>query len=139
MIEHRPVGLELCAIVGQLLRCGSEFAFACLQLGLRRPHRRLGLIEPSPDAVEDAMTGFKGIQMPNLDLLYGAMLAGVDYVVMGAGIPREIPVALDALAKHEPASLKLDLEDANAMIMQARAHWYEDDDDKSAAATAKRE
>jgi NAD(P)H-dependent flavin oxidoreductase YrpB (nitropropane dioxygenase family) len=52
------------------------------------------------------------IQMPNLALLYGAMLAGVDFVLMGAGIPREIPAVLDALASHQPAQLKLDLEDA---------------------------
>jgi NAD(P)H-dependent flavin oxidoreductase YrpB (nitropropane dioxygenase family) len=31
------------------------------------------------------------VQMPNLPTLYGAMLAGVGYVLMGAGIPREIP------------------------------------------------
>src|ERR1051326_5317268 len=30
------------------------------------------------------------IQFPNLSSLYGAMLAGVDYVLMGAGIPRDI-------------------------------------------------
>ena len=30
--------------------------------------------------------------------LYGAMLAGVDYVLMGAGIPRTIPGILDSLA-----------------------------------------
>jgi len=52
------------------------------------------------------------IQMGNLAFLYGAMLAGVDYVIMGAGIPREIPGALDALARHEPAQLRLDLEGA---------------------------
>ncbi|HET7321529.1 MAG TPA: hypothetical protein VFI96_03470, partial [Longimicrobiaceae bacterium] len=38
------------------------------------------------------------VQMPNLGSLYGAMLAGVDYVLMGAGIPKEIPGALDRLA-----------------------------------------
>ena len=47
------------------------------------------------------------IQLPNLASLYGAMLAGVDYVLMGAGIPIEIPGALDRLANHEPARLKL--------------------------------
>lgn len=52
------------------------------------------------------------IQMPNLALLYGSMLAGVDYVLMGAGIPREIPVVLDLLSEHQPAQLRLDLEDA---------------------------
>jgi NAD(P)H-dependent flavin oxidoreductase YrpB (nitropropane dioxygenase family) len=52
------------------------------------------------------------VQMPNLATLYGAMLAGVDYVLMGAGIPREIPGALDRLAELEPAKLKLDVENA---------------------------
>ena len=47
------------------------------------------------------------IQLPNLASLYGAMLAGVDYVLMGAGIPIEIPGALDRLANHETARLKL--------------------------------
>jgi nitronate monooxygenase len=47
------------------------------------------------------------IQLPNLASLYGAMLAGVDYVLMGAGIPLEIPGALDRLANHESARLKL--------------------------------
>ena len=50
------------------------------------------------------------VQMPNLPSLYGAMLAGVDYVLMGAGIPREIPGVLDALAEHRVARLKLDVE-----------------------------
>src|SRR5512143_3089634 len=49
------------------------------------------------------------VQMPNLASLYGAMLAGVDVVLMGAGIPREIPGALDAFADHRPASLKFDV------------------------------
>jgi nitronate monooxygenase len=50
------------------------------------------------------------VQMPNLASLYGAMLAGVDYVLMGAGIPKEIPGALDRLSSHEPASMRLDVE-----------------------------
>lgn len=50
------------------------------------------------------------VQMPNLASLYGAMLAGVDYVLMGAGIPKEIPGALDRLALHEPASMRLDVD-----------------------------
>ena len=50
------------------------------------------------------------IQMPNIASLYGAMMAGVDYVIMGAGIPREIPGVLDALAEHKPASMRFDVE-----------------------------
>lgn len=47
------------------------------------------------------------VHLPNLPSLYGAMLAGADYVIMGAGIPREIPGALDLFAKNEKASLKV--------------------------------
>lgn len=52
------------------------------------------------------------IQFPNLYSIYGAMLAGVDYVIMGAGIPLEIPGILDKLALHETAVLKLDVDGA---------------------------
>jgi len=52
------------------------------------------------------------VQMPNLPTLYGAMLAGVTTVIMGAGIPREIPGALDALAEHAPATLRFEIEGA---------------------------
>jgi nitronate monooxygenase len=49
------------------------------------------------------------VQMPNLASLYGAMLAGVDYVLMGAGIPTQIAAILDKLANHEPVSYRLDV------------------------------
>jgi len=52
------------------------------------------------------------IQLPTLASLYGAMLAKVDYVLMGAGIPRAIPGALDRFAQGEPAEQKLDVEGA---------------------------
>ena len=52
------------------------------------------------------------MQLPTLPSLYGAMLAGVDHILMGAGIPRSIPGALDRLAKGEPAELKIDVADA---------------------------
>jgi nitronate monooxygenase len=52
------------------------------------------------------------IQLPTLPSLYGAMLAGVDYVLMGAGIPRTIPGALDRLANGETAELKIDVQGA---------------------------
>lgn len=49
------------------------------------------------------------IQLPTLPSLFGAMLAGVDYVIVGAGIPRAIPAALDRLAEIAPLELKLDV------------------------------
>ena len=44
------------------------------------------------------------IQLPHLPSLYGAMLAGVTVVIVGAGIPMEFPAAIAALAQHEAAS-----------------------------------
>ena len=52
------------------------------------------------------------IQLPVLASLYGAMLAGVDVVVMGAGIPREVPAILDRLAGHHDVSMALQVEGA---------------------------
>jgi nitronate monooxygenase len=43
------------------------------------------------------------IQLPHLASIYGALLAGVAVVVMGAGIPLSIPGVLSALAEHAPA------------------------------------
>ena len=47
------------------------------------------------------------VQLPVLPSLYGAMLAGVDCVLMGAGIPREIPGILDKLSRYEDVEYKL--------------------------------
>ena len=54
------------------------------------------------------------VQAPTLPSLYGAMLAGVDYVLMGAGIPKTIPAALDKLAAGRPVDMRLDVTGATA-------------------------
>jgi NAD(P)H-dependent flavin oxidoreductase YrpB (nitropropane dioxygenase family) len=52
------------------------------------------------------------VQMATPSAAYGAMLAGVDYVLMGAGIPSEIPSLLNHLSRHERCSLDLDVDGA---------------------------
>jgi nitronate monooxygenase len=47
------------------------------------------------------------IQLPHLPSIYGAMLAGAAFVLMGAGIPTKIPGVLDRLARHEKATYDL--------------------------------
>lgn len=54
------------------------------------------------------------IQTPTLPSLYGAMLARVDYVFMGAGIPRAIPGVLDRLVEGAPVELPLNILGAQA-------------------------
>jgi nitronate monooxygenase len=53
------------------------------------------------------------IQLPTLPSLFGALLGGVDYVLMGAGIPRAIPGILDSLCRGEPVELPLDVHGAD--------------------------
>jgi nitronate monooxygenase len=64
--------------------------------------------EGHPGAV--GMNLLTKMQIPTLPALYGAMLAGVDVILMGAGIPREIPAALDHLAEHRTATLRFEVE-----------------------------
>jgi nitronate monooxygenase len=54
------------------------------------------------------------VQLPHLASIYGAMLAGVGYVLMGAGIPLHIPGILDAYAEHRTAEYKLSVTGAAA-------------------------
>ncbi len=47
------------------------------------------------------------VQMPTPDAIYGALLAGVDYVFMGAGIPSDVPRLLNDLARGEPVAYRV--------------------------------
>lgn len=50
------------------------------------------------------------IAMPHVFAIYGAMLAGVDIVTMGAGVPLQIPALLDAYAQGKPGSYRVPVE-----------------------------
>lgn len=68
------------------------------------------------------------VQLPTLASIYGAMLAGVDYVLMGAGIPREIPEVLDRFTAHEPAAIRFDVDESESastefLRFHPRDHW----------------
>ncbi|MHB1490049.1 MAG: beta/alpha barrel domain-containing protein, partial [Cellulomonas sp.] len=54
------------------------------------------------------------VQMATPAAAYGAMLAGVDVILMGAGIPRDIPHLLNELAEHRPVRLPIDVTGADA-------------------------
>ena len=49
------------------------------------------------------------IQMTTAASVLGAMLAGVDYIIMGAGIPRELPKLIRQIAKLEVGSVPVDV------------------------------
>lgn len=98
------------------------------------PFRRLRMLTPSPSReqlellvvanfveVFLAKEGHEGsvginylekIQLPTLPSLFGALLAGVDYVLMGAGIPTAIPGMLDGLCAGRAIDLPLRVDGA---------------------------
>lgn len=54
------------------------------------------------------------VQMATAAAAYGAMLAGVDHVLVGAGIPRDVPELVDGLARHDAVRLPVDVRGAAA-------------------------
>lgn len=100
-----------------------------------RPHPTL-TIAPSREAIELSLVGnfaevwlakeghggviginfLEKIQTATLSAVLGAMLAGVDYVLMGAGIPKEMPRVLTEFAHGRPGRLTIDVEN------QTRVH-----------------
>ncbi len=59
------------------------------------------------------------VQMPHLYSIYGAMLAGAGYVLMGAGIPLHIPGVLDAFAAQRAAEYRLAVTGAQGELTDA--------------------
>ena len=84
-----------------------------------RSTRELGIVSSfvAVHLAKEGHTGWVGlnllekIQTPTLMALYGAMLAGVNVVLMGAGIPRQIPKILDDMAAGNPSAMRLDVTD----------------------------
>lgn len=54
------------------------------------------------------------IELPLPAALYGAILAGVDYVLVGAGSPAEIPAMARGLARHEPFAFSVRVQGARS-------------------------
>ncbi|MCP4308979.1 MAG: nitronate monooxygenase [bacterium] len=98
--------------------------FKSMPMGRLKPSRNLLDLQVLSNFVEvflakeghDGLVGINlltKVQAPTIPSLYGAMLAGVDAVLMGAGIPKEIPGVLDKLAGGEAAELRLDVKGAD--------------------------
>ncbi len=127
-LEHFPIPEISRRIIDKYFIPGGKPAdkpFKQIRKFTHKPSREIQEITVAGNFAEVflAKEGHKGvvginllekILLPNIYSLYGAMLAGVDYVIMGAGIPREIPGVLDKLSAHEPACLRLLVEGATS-------------------------
>ena len=65
---------------------------------------------PIPGDGRVGMNLLTKVELPTIPSLYGGMLAGVDYVIMGAGIPLHIPEILDRLAAGEECTQSIHVE-----------------------------
>lgn len=63
------------------------------------------------------------IEMPLVYGLYGAMLAGVDYVLVGAGNPHEIPGVIDRLAAQQEVALPVRVQGATSADADVAARF----------------
>lgn len=125
-LEHFPSPAMVSRVLERYFRDGGRNGAPY------RPQPPLG-VNPSPAALELALVGnfaevwlakdghqgvvginvLEKIQTATLSAVLGAMLAGVDYVLMGAGIPREIPKLLNDFAAGHAGQLTIDVVDAS--------------------------
>lgn len=75
-----------------------------------------------------AINYLEKLQIPHLPSIYGAMLAGVEYVLMGAGIPTRIPGVLDRFVHHEPAEYPMHVSGSDDVVLTFMPRDYIDAD-----------
>ncbi|MFG0286227.1 MAG: nitronate monooxygenase [Phycisphaerales bacterium JB039] len=133
-LEHFPIAGVAGRVLDRYFVPDGKLAdrpFKSKPVAHEKPSRRLEELMVAANFVEVflAREGHEGavginflekIQLPTLPSLYGAMLAGVDCVLMGAGIPRAIPGILDLLAVGQPVELRLDVQGAGADVFTTR-------------------
>ena len=127
-LEHFPIRPVAERVIDQYFIPGgkpSEEAFRSVPMPTLQPGTALTELTVAANFVEvflakeghDGAVGInllEKVQLATLPSLYGAMLADVDVVLMGAGIPRAIPGALDQFAAGKPVALKIDVEGPRA-------------------------
>jgi nitronate monooxygenase len=125
-LDHFPVPGMAARVLDDFYVAGGKAPrapFALSPLPALPPHPRLVELLVAANFAEvflakeghDGLVGLnllEKVQLATLPSLFGAMLADVDYVLMGAGIPRAIPGVLDRFAAGEPADLRIDVEGA---------------------------
>ena len=63
------------------------------------------------------------MQLPMLYALYGALLAGVDYILIGAGVPNQIPEILEKLVRHQAVEYQVYIPGDAADVEKVSVHF----------------
>ena len=79
------------------------------QLAILAAFVEVTLAKQAADGGRVGLNLLEKIQLATPAAAYGAMLAGVDVVLVGAGIPARLPALLDALARHRPMAFPIDV------------------------------
>ncbi len=119
---YRPVGKQPDEAYLSIPMIGIKPSIAAIELLIVANFAEVFLAKEGHDGLV-GINYLEKIQLPHLPSLYGAMLAGVDYVLMGAGIPKAIPGLLDHLSKHWEVSMKLDVQ-CDKDVTQAGEQTY---------------
>ncbi len=107
----RPKGRAKSEPYSLVPKLGLHPSTAALELSIVANFAEVWLAKENHDGLI-GINYLEKIQMATPSAVYGAMLADVDYVVMGAGIPVEIPQLLNQLANHQLCSLKAHVDGA---------------------------
>jgi NAD(P)H-dependent flavin oxidoreductase YrpB (nitropropane dioxygenase family) len=127
-LAHLPLPGVADRILGTYFVAGGKPAGAPYRPVLRfslNPPRALAELTVAANFVEVflAKEGHEGavgvnylrkIELPLPAACYGAMLAGVDHVLVGAGSPADLPALLDGLARHEAVELPVRVQGATS-------------------------
>ncbi len=106
---HSPAGRDKTQPYKPIPLCSEKPAKSLLELTVMACFGEVALAKNGSEKNRIGLNLLDKIRLPQLQSLYGAMLAGVDYILMGAGIPRHVPGALDKLADGQPATIKFEI------------------------------
>lgn len=95
-------GKALCSVPRWTLSCDRELEELTILAGFCEV-----FIAKRHNTLPIAVNYLYKVQMPMMATLFGAMLAGVDMVVIGAGIPKDVPHILDRLALCQDVELNV--------------------------------
>jgi NAD(P)H-dependent flavin oxidoreductase YrpB (nitropropane dioxygenase family) len=105
-----------------VLRFGLKPALAVVELTIAANFVEVFLAKEGHDG-EIGINYLRKIEMPLPFACYGAMLAGVDRVLVGAGNPADLPPLLDRLARQEPVALPVRVQGATSADGEHAVHF----------------
>jgi NAD(P)H-dependent flavin oxidoreductase YrpB (nitropropane dioxygenase family) len=119
---YLPVGRKPAAPYRPVLRFTLNPAAALQELTVAANFVEVFLAKEGTDGPV-GVNYLRKIEFPIPFACYGAMLAGVDHILVGAGNPADLPMTLDRLAKHEPVAFPVRVQGATSADGDFAVHF----------------